>query len=137
MQLDWQGWSQFILALVAVASAVGAHLLNKRGQITQTQQQSAANNLAMRAQGFDEMEAVVKSLRDELARVETSRDRELSAQARRCRSTLDHFVLAFTTLQGQVVSESAKQAAEAAHLEAEQHLAEDHPQSGDPAPGLA
>ena len=137
MQLDWQGWSQFILALVAVASAVGAHLLNKRGQITQTQQQNAANNLATRAQGFDEMEVIVKSLREELARVEASRDRELSAQARRCRSTLDHFVLAFTNLQGQVVSEAAKQAAEAAHLEIEQHMAEDHPEPGGPELGMA
>jgi len=36
-------------------------------------------------------------------------------------------VLAFTTLQGQVVSEAAKQAAEAAHVDVEMHLSEDHP----------
>lgn len=125
--IDLPGWSQFILAAVAVAGAISAHRLNKRGQSTQEKQQDAANALAMRAQGFDEMEAIVKSLREELARVESNRDRELAAQARRCRSTLDHFILAFTNLQGQVVSESAKQAAEAASVEAEQHLAEDHP----------
>ena len=130
MNVDLPGWSQFILAFVALGGAVSAHLLNRRGQVTQTAQQRAANELATRAQGFDEMEVIVKSLREELARVETSRDRELSAQARRCRSTLDHFVLAFTTLQGQVVSESAKQSAEAAHMEIEQHLAEDHPDDG-------
>ena len=134
MQLNWSGWSQFILALVAVGGAIGAHLLNRRGQITQDAQQRAANSLAQRAQGFDEMEAIVKALREELARVEASRDRDISSQARRCRSTLDHFVLAFTTLQGQVVAESAKQAAEAAQMEVEQHLAEDHPDITDTPP---
>lgn len=127
MPIDLPGWSQLILAGVGVGGVISAHRLNRRGQSTQERQQEAANNLAERAQGFDEMQAIVVSLREELARVEASRDRELSAQARRCRSTLDHFVLAFTNLQGQVVSESARQAAEAAQVEAEQHLAEDHP----------
>ena len=27
---DWQGWSQFILALVGVGGLVSAHILNKR-----------------------------------------------------------------------------------------------------------
>jgi TolA-binding protein len=131
------GWSQFILALVAVGGAIGAHRLNRRGQVTQTAQQKAANELATRAQGFDEMEALVDRLNHEISRMEGRADRELAAQARRCRSTLDHFVLAFTTLQGQVVSEAAKQAAEAAHIEVEQHLSEDHPHPGEPAPGVA
>lgn len=136
MNWDLPGWSQFILAIVALGGAVGAHRLNKRGQVTQTAQQKAANELATRAQGFDEMEALVERLTNEIDRLEARADREMAAQARRCRSTLDHFVLAFTTLQGQVVSEAAKQAAEAAHMEIEQHLSEDH--GGiDPAPGLA
>lgn len=134
MNFDLPGWSQIILALVAALGAVGAHRLNKRGQVTQAAQQQAANILATRAQGFDEMEVIVKSLREELVRVGESRDREISAQARRCRSTLDHFMLAFTTLQGQVVSEVARQAAEREHMTVEQHLAEDHPQDGDPHP---
>ena len=127
MQLDWQGWSQFILALVAVVGGYGAHRLNKRGQVTQAAQQTAANDLATRAQGFDEMEALVDRLNHEIARLEAKADREAQAQARRCRTTLDHFVMAFTTLQGQVVSEAARQAAEKAHIEVEVHMAEDHP----------
>lgn len=134
MQLDWQGWSQFILALVAVVGGIGAHRLNKRGQVTQTQQQTAANDLAERAQGFDEMEALVDRLNHEIARLETKADREAQVQARRCRATLDHFVLAFTTLQGQVVSEAARQAAEKAQIEVEVHLAEDHPDLPPPTP---
>lgn len=137
MNWDLPGWSQLILAVVALGGAVGAHRLNRRGQVTQTAQQQAANTLATRAQGFDEMEALVDRLNHEIGRLEAKSERELAAQARRCRSTLDHFVLAFTTLQGQVVSESARQAAESAHVETEQHLAEDHPRPGDPAPGLA
>lgn len=137
MNWDLPGWSQFILAIVALGGAVGAHRLNRRGQVTQTAQQQAANELATRAQGFDEMESIVATLRTELTRVEAARDREIAAQARRCRSSFDHFILAFTTLQGQVVSEAAKQSAEAAHVQVEQHLAEDHPQAGDPSPGVA
>lgn len=137
MNIDLPAWSQFILAIVAVGGAVGAHRLNRRGQITQTAQQKAANELATRAQGFEEMEALVDRLNHEITRIEARADIESQAQARRCRSTLDHFILAFTTLQGQVVSESAKQAAEAAHVATEQHLVEDHPQSGDAAPGLS
>ena len=137
MNIDLPAWSQFILAIVAVGGAVGAHRLNRRGQITQTAQQKAANELATRAQGFEEMEALVDRLNHEITRIEARADIESQAQARRCRSTLDHFVLAFTTLQGQVVSESAKQAAEAAHMEAEQHLSEDHHRPGDPTPGMA
>lgn len=128
MQLDWTGWSQFILAIVAVGGAVGAHVLNRRGQVTQGAQQHAANELATRAQGFDEMESLVERLNHEIARLEARADREAQAQARRCRTTLDHFVLAFTTLQGQVVSEAARQAAEKAQIEVEVHLAEDHPE---------
>jgi TolA-binding protein len=137
MNFDLPGWSQFILALVAVGGAIGAHRLNRRGQVTQTAQQRAANELATRAQGFEEMEALVDRLNHEITRLEAKSDREAQAQARRCRSTLEHFVLAFTTLQGQVVAEAAKQAAEAAHVATEQHLVEDHPQSGDAAPGLS
>ena len=129
---DWGGWSQFILAVVGLLSLISAHYLNKRGQVNERQQQNAANELAERAQGFDEMEKLVERLTAEIARLENSRDREAAAQARRCRTTLDHFVLAFTTLQGQVVSEQARQAAESAHVEVEQHLAEDHP---DPSAG--
>ena len=124
---DLPGWSQMILAGVAVAGAVSAHRLNKKGQVTQAQQQNAANDLATRAQGFEEMETIVETLKAELERVEASRDRELAAQARRCRSSFDHFILAFTTLQGQVVSEQARMNAEQAHMEVEQHVAEDHP----------
>lgn len=137
MNIDLPAWSQFILAIVAVGGAVGAHRLNRRGQITQTAQQRAANELATRAQGFEEMEALVDRLNHEITRIEARSDLESQAQARRCRSTLDHFILAFTTLQGQVVSESAKQAAEAAHVEVEQHLSEDHHRPGDPTPGMA
>ena len=127
MPIDLPGWSQLILALVGLGGLASAHYLNRRGQRTQDRQQEAANLLATRAQGFDEMEAIVKSLREELSRVEASRDREQAVQARRCRTALDHFVLAFTNLQGQVVSETARKIAEAAQVEAEQHLAEDHP----------
>lgn len=137
MQLDWQGWSQFILALVAVIGGYGAHKLNKRGQVTQSAQQVAANELATRAQGFEEMEALVDRLNHEIARLEAKADREAQVQARRCRSTLDHFVLAFTTLQGQVVAEEAKRAAEKAQVEVEVHLAEDHPDPTMPGPAPA
>jgi len=125
--LDLPSLSQLILAVVALGGAVGAHRLNRRGQVTQTAQQIAANELATRAQGFEEMEALVDRLNNEISRLEGRADREAMAQARRCRTTLDHFVLAFTTLQGQVVSEQARQAAEAAQVEVEQHRAEDHP----------
>ena len=131
MTLDWGGWSQFILALVGFGGLISAHQLNKRGTKQQAVQQRAANDLAERAQGFDEMKEIVEALRGEIARIEQGRDREQAAQARRCRSTLDHFVLAFTTLQGQVVSEAAKQAAEAAHVDVEMHLSEDHPAPAD------
>lgn len=129
MQLDWQGWSQFILALVAVVGGYGAHRLNKRGQVAQAMQQSAANELASRAQGFEEMEAVVEWQAKEIARLEAKGDREAQAQARRCRTTLDHFMSGFITLIGQVGSEQAKVAAERALTEAEVHLAEDHPET--------
>jgi len=134
MNFDLPAWSQFILALTALGGAYGAHRLNKRGQVTQTAQQAAANLLATRAQGFEEMEALVERLNHEITRLEAKADRDQQAQARRCRTTLDHFMLAFTTLQGQVVSEAARQAAEREHMTVEQHLAEDHQQPGDPAP---
>ena len=127
MTVDWQGWSAWILAISGLIGAVSAVFLNRRGQDQQTIQTKAANDLAERAQGFDEMKEIVGSLRAEISRIEQGRDRDQAAQARRCRSTLDHFVLAFTTLQGQVVSEAAKQAAEAAHVDVEMHLSEDHP----------
>lgn len=134
MPLDLPGWSSLILALVAVFGAVGAHLLNKRGQRTQEQQQKAANTLAERAQSFDEMERLAEARQLEIDRVNRVRDEELArheraeaSMARRCRTTLDHFMLAFTNLQGAVVSEQVRQAAEKAHVEIEQHLSEDHP----------
>jgi len=136
-QFDLPGWSQFILAIVALGGALGAHRLNRRGQITQTQQQNAANELATRAQGFEEMEALVDRLNHEIERIESRADRDSQLQARRCRTTLDHFVMAFTTLQGQVVSEQARQAAEAAQVEVETHQAEDHPEPGGPELGMA
>lgn len=140
--MDWQGWSQFVLALVGVGGLISAHMLNKRGAKTQAAQQAAANNLASRAQGFDEMESIVERLTAEAARTEQAREREraevvrvraeydaaLESLARRCRSTLDHFVLAFTSLQGVVVSEAARRESEKTQVEVEQHLAEDHPE---------
>ncbi|WP_330473843.1 hypothetical protein [Terrabacter sp. C0L_2] len=131
-QIDLPGWSQFILALVAVAGAIGAHRLNKRGQVTQTAQQNAANELATRAQGFDEMEAVVEWQAKQIEKLEARADRESQAQARRCRSSLDHFMSAFITLIGQVGAEEAKRSAEKALTEAEVHLAEDHPEMPTP-----
>ena len=132
MQLDWTGWSQFILALVAVGGAIGAHLLNRRGQVTQGMQQNAANELATRAQGFDEMEAVVDWQARQIEKLEAKADRDAQAQARRCRTSLDHFMVAFITLIGQVGSEEAKRSAEKALTEAEVHLAEDHPDAPTP-----
>ena len=133
MHLDLPGWSQFILAIVAVAGAVGAHRLNRRGQVTQEKQQMAANQLAERAQNFDQMERLAEARQEEINRVNRARDEEVirhekaeASLARRCRTTLDHFMLAFTNLQGAVVSEQVRQAAEAAHVEIEQHLTEDH-----------
>lgn len=128
-QLDWAGWSQFILALVAVGGAVGAHILNKRGQKTQARQQDAASKLAERAQGFDEMEAVVEWQAKQIEKLEAKADKDAQAQARRCRTTLDHFMVSFITLIGQVGTEEAKRSAEKALTEAEVHLAEDHPDS--------
>lgn len=127
-QFDLPGWSQFILAMVAVAGALGAHRLNKRGQITQVAQQTAANELASRAQGFDEMEAVVEWQAKQIEKLEARADRDAQAQARRCRSSLDHFMSAFITLMGQVGTEEAKRSAEKAMTEVEVHLAEDHPE---------
>lgn len=127
MNIDLPGWSQFILALVGVGGAYGAHRLNKRGQETQSRQQAAANNLAERAQGFDEMEAVVEWQAKEITRLEARGEREAQTQARRCRTALDHFTVAFVTLVGQVGAEQAKREGERALREAEVHLAEDHP----------
>ena len=121
MQIDLTGWSQFILALVAVGGGIGAHRLNRRGQETQAKQQVAANNLAQRAQGFDEMESVVEWQAKEIERLEARGEREAQAQARRCRTALDHFTISFVTLVGQVSAEQAKR-------EAEVHVAEDHPE---------
>ena len=132
MQVDLPGWSQFILALVAVAGALGAHRLNKRGQVTQAAQQSAANELASRAQGFDEMEAVVEWQAKQIEKLEARADKDAQAQARRCRASLDHFTTAFITLMGQVGTEEAKRSAEKALTEVEVHLAEDHPPIPDP-----
>lgn len=127
MHIDLPGWSQLILALCGVMGAIGAQRLNRRGQVTQARQQNAANELALRAQGFDEMEALVDRLTAELARVEARAERQAEVQARRCRIALEHYALAFTTLQSQVVSETARQLATVARLEAEAHLAGDHP----------
>lgn len=134
MPFDLPGWSQFILAIVAVAGAIGAHRLNRRGQVTQEKQQAAANQLAERAQNFDQMERLAEARQEEINRVNRARDeerarheRDEASLARRCRTTLDHFMLAFTNLQGAVVAENVRQAAEAAHIEIEQHLTEDHP----------
>ena len=129
MQIDLPGWSQFILALVAVGGGIGAHRLNRRGQETQAKQQVAANNLAQRAQGFDEMESVVEWQAKEIERLEARGEREAQAQARRCRTALDHFTISFVTLVGQVSAEQAKREAERALREAEVHVAEDHPES--------
>lgn len=133
MQIDLPGWSQIILALVAVSGGVGAHRLNKRGQVTQAAQQSAANELAIRAQGFDEMEAVVDWQAKQIEKLEARADRDALAQARRCRSSLDHFMAAFINLMGQVGTEEAKRTAERAMTEVEVHVAEDHPEPPDPA----
>ena len=129
MTLDWTGWSQFILALVAVGGAIGAHLLNRRGQVTQGMQQTAANELATRAQGFDEMEAVVEWQARQIEKLEAKADKDALAQARRCRTTLDHFMVSFVTLIGQVGTEEAKRNAEKALTEVEVHIAEDHPET--------
>lgn len=133
MQLDWTGWSSFILAITGLLGIGSTHFLGKRSKRVESEQQKAANELADRAQGFDEMEALVDRLNHEIARIEARNDREAQVQARRCRSALDHFMLAFTTLQGQVVSEVAKRAAEKALMDAEVHMAEDHPPE-DPTP---
>jgi chromosome condensin MukBEF ATPase and DNA-binding subunit MukB len=126
-KLDWQGWSSFILAITGLLGIVSTHLLNRRGKRVQAQQQEAAEDLAERAQGFDEMKELVDRLNHEIERIEARADREAQAQARRCRTSLDHFMVAFITLIGQVGSEQAKQAAEKAITEVEVHLAEDHP----------
>ena len=130
--VDLPGWSQVILALVAVVGGYGAHRLNQRGQVTQARQQQAANELAMRAQGFDEMESLVDRLRAEIARVEARSDRESIAQAARCRASLSHFVDAFTILQRQVVDETAQRVAIIAQERPERHVAEDHPEPTGP-----
>ena len=132
MQIDLPGWSQFILALVAVIGTIGAHRLNKRGQVTQNAQQSAANELAIRAQGFEEMETVVNWQARQIERLEAKADKDAQAQARRCRTSLDHFMVAFVTLIGQVGTEEAKRNAEKALTEVEVHIAEDHPDTDMP-----
>jgi hypothetical protein len=132
MTPDLPGWSTFLLAAAGVIGAVSAVFLNRRGQAQQAIQQEAANDLATRAQGFDEMQVIVKELRLEIKRLSESKDQELAAQARRCHSALDHFVIAFTTLQGQVFGESAKRAGDAALAEVEQHNALDHPPEENP-----
>lgn len=133
MQFDLPGWTQLILALVAVGGAFGAHRLNRRGQIAQSAQQHAANELALRVQGFDEMEALVERLHAEIIRIEARNERDSLAQARRCRLALDHFALAFTTLQGQVVDEVARQTAQDARLRVDGHTAADHMGDNPPA----
>jgi ABC-type multidrug transport system fused ATPase/permease subunit len=127
MSADYNGLSALILAAVGVFGAITAWLLNRRGQEQQAIQQEAANDLAERAQGFTEMKSIVAELRTELTRIAEAKERELASQARRCHSAFDHFILAFTTLQGQVVAETAKRAADAELLAIEQHNAEDHP----------
>ena len=129
MQVDLPGWSQIILALVALGGAFGAHRLNKRGQETQTRQQHAAHDLAERAQGFDEMEALVERLNAEIARIESKADRDALTQAMRCRAAFDQFMASFLSLVGQVGTEEAKRNAEHALTRAERHRAEDHPET--------
>jgi hypothetical protein len=131
MNVDLPGWSQIILAIVALGGALGAHRLNKRGQETQSKQQLAANELATRAQGFDEMEAVVEWQAKEIERQTAAREREALSQARRCKTALDHFTVSFVTLVGQVGNEQAKRDGERALREAEVHTAEDHPEIKD------
>lgn len=131
--VDLPGWSDLILALVAVVGGYGAHRLNKRGQKTQEQQQAVAYDLQERAMNFDQMERLADARQAEIDRVNKARAEEQARHekaeaslARRCRTTLDHFTLAFTNLQAQVVSEKARQAAEAAQVAVELHLTEEH-----------
>ena len=130
--LDWQGWSSFVLALTAFLGLVSSHLLNRRGKRAEIVQQDAANEIAERAMGFDEMVALNDRLNHEIERIEARADREAQAQARRCRTTLDHFMVSFITLIGQVGTEQAKRAAEKALTEVEVHIAEDHPETQQP-----
>jgi len=130
MNIDFGGWSALILAVTGLLSFVTTSMLNRRGKATEERQQAAANNLAERAQGFDEMEAVVDWQVKQIERLEAKADRDAQAQARRCRTTLDHFMVSFITLIGQVGTEQAKAAAEKALTEVEVHIAEDHPDAG-------
>ena len=126
MTSDWSGWSAFILALCGLIGAVSAVFLNRRGQTQQAIQQEAANDLTERAQGFDEMKAIVAELPAEIVRISDSRDREFASQARRCHAVLDSFVVAFTALQEQVVAETSRRAAVLALKDVADHNAEDH-----------
>lgn len=128
MNLDVGQVSALILALTGAASAYGAHRLNQRGKLEQAVQQTAANKLADRAQGFEEMETVVEWQAKEITRLEARAERESLAQARRCRTALDHFTQSYITLMGQVANEGAKRNAERGLMESEVHLAEDHPE---------
>lgn len=135
MTSDSSGWSTLLLAVAGLITAVSAIFLNRRGQNQQSIQQAAANDLARRAQGFDEMERLADARQEEVDRVNTARDRErndydrdLASVARRCRSSLDLLTVAFANLQGQVVSEQAKSAAVAALAEVERHKATEHPE---------
>ena len=126
--VDFNGWAALIVAITGLLGLGSAHILNRRGKRAEQIQTQAATSLAERAQGFDEMESIVEILKAELTRAREQGDLEALQQARRCRTTFDHFMRSFIDLIGQVGSESTRQAAERVLSEVEVHLAEDHPE---------
>lgn len=128
--------SGLILALVAVAGSITGYVLSKRGQNKEERQQAAANELATRAQGFTEMEGIVTRLREEVTdlreendRIEARGDKRLTDQKARCSAVIESLSTAVTTLQGVVVSEVAREAAQITTDAAVRHVDRNHEES--------
>lgn len=131
MRLD----TGLFLGLLTVSVTMLGIVLSRRGQKEQARQQVAANELAERAERFDELNTLVGTLSAEVTRLQTQiREMEqgnhnaLRAQATRCRETVDHLVDTVTTLQTVVQDEVTRAAAWGVVREAQDHLERDHPQ---------
>lgn len=131
--MDFQGIASLILALVGAAGLVTSYLLSKRGQKKDEKQQDAANRLAERMQAFDEMKELLDRhnseltrMREENERLETKGNDRLERQKSRCRSVIEEMTSTVTALQGVVVSEVAREAAQTTADAAQRHLDRDH-----------
>lgn len=131
MRLD----TGLLLGLLTISVTALGIMLSRRGQKEQARQQVIANDLADRAERFDELNELVKTLTGEISRLrsqigemEGSHNAAFRAQAQRCQETVNQLVDTVATLQTVVQDEVARAAAFGdigiARTHAEEH--EDH-----------